>query len=76
MLVAVKGAEDAKTAIFPKTVKEARDGAFTEKAGNGSVLQSVVLNDGLERLGGCRSEDNNRHIGVFWNCKIKKIMLP
>ena len=39
-------------------------------------MESVVLNEGLERLGACRSEDDNPHKGVFCYTQIERIALP
>ena len=57
----MKGAIDAKTIIFPSTVRDTYERAFSY-----SALQSVVLNEGLETLG----ED------TFCNSKIKRITVP
>ena len=41
------GSRSTKTVTFPVTVRKVRDGAF----GRGNLLRSVVMNEGLERLG-------------------------
>ena len=57
----MKGTTDAKTIIFPSTVRETYERAFSE-----SVLQSVELNEGLKTIG----ED------IFCDSEIKKIIIP
>ena len=48
MLRILKGAEDAMTITFPKTVRAVQDDAFQRKA-----VRSAVLNEGLKVLGKC-----------------------
>ena len=57
-----KGPRNARTIAFPSTVRAVRDGAFGK---NGS-LRSVVLNEGLETLGGCGDIKEKSHRGVFY----------
>lgn len=56
----VKAAPDARTIAFPSMVREVSDDAFDHAS-----VESIVLNEGLEKLGGCRSEDNDYHRGIF-----------
>ena len=44
---AIKGAKKAKTATFPSTLRAVQKSAF----GGSALLRSVVLNEGLEKLG-------------------------
>ena len=65
MSVLVKGTEDATTITFPNTVREVRRGAFSGEVRKPRVLKSVVLNEGLERLGECNDRDLSYQNGVF-----------
>ena len=49
-----EGAENVRTFTFPSSVSEVRSGIFTSN----KSLGSVVLNEGMERLGGVESEDD------------------
>ena len=49
-----EGAGNVRTLTFPSSVREVRSGIFTSN----KSLGSVVLNEGLERLGGIKSEDD------------------
>ena len=64
-------AEGAATVIFPNTARGTLEGAFEN-----SSLRSAVLNEGLERLGGCEDEDDNSHDGIFRNAEIRQVTLP
>ena len=68
--ILVKGAQTARTVAFPTTLKKASGGVFE----NNTFLKSVILNEGLERLGG--TGDSKQHSGVFGNTLIQKIILP
>lgn len=61
-----------RTLIFPSTVREVLDPVF---AGN-MHLKSVILNEGLERLG--QFEDGEFYLcgGVFGQTQLQNIMLP
>lgn len=39
-------------------------------------LKRALLNEGLERLGGCEDEDHKLHGGAFSNTAIQEIALP
>ena len=60
-----------KILALPNSVKEVADGAFQY-----TYLESVILNEGLERLGVFYGEDDNRRKGVFSYTRIKRIVLP
>ena len=62
---------DAKVIVFPRTVKRVLDGAF-----GGATVRSVVLNEGLERLGGLHGEDGAHCSGVFSGALIRQVTLP
>ena len=66
-----RGPETAKTVAFPNTTREILDGAFAKTA-----LRSIVLNEGLERIGGRQEDDGGSHEGAFCSTQIKKIALP
>ena len=74
--VLAKGAKDVKTVTFPSTVRAARSGAFSGDYGMERPLESVVLNEGLERLGECASEGKDYNKGVFCYSRIERITLP
>ena len=74
--VLAKGAENIKLITFPGTVREARDGALSEQGKDARVLESVILNEGLEKLGGLRSEDKKCHSGAISGTRVRKIVLP
>lgn len=57
----VRGAMGAKTFTCPVTVRGVRDGAFWKS----EELRSVVLNEGLETLGGRGDGESNDFEGVF-----------
>lgn len=65
MSVIVKGAESTKEVTFPGTTREARDGSFSEQNKKTRVLRSIVLNEGLEVLGGRRAENKQRYDGAL-----------
>lgn len=67
-----KAAEGIKLVTTPSTVKETRYDTFVENW----ELKSVVLNEGLERLGELEGNDQNKPEGMFGNTKIKRITLP
>ena len=56
----VKAAPDARTIAFPSTIRDISDDAF-----NHTSVESVVLNEGLEKLGGCKDEDKVFYCGLF-----------
>ena len=68
----VRVAEDIKSAIFPDTVRVARNGAFEKSR----ALVSVVLNVQLEALGECGSGNGERHHAVFGAARIRQLILP
>ena len=55
-----KMATNARTIVFPNTTREIEEDAITRAS-----PRSVVLNEGLERLGGCQDEDKVFHDGTF-----------
>lgn len=57
----VSGSKDTKTVIFPSSVRETSEDAFSNTS-----VQSVVLNEGLETIG----------VKTFCNNKIKRIIIP
>ena len=57
----VEGAADIKTVVFPSTVRETLEDAFSNTS-----VQSAVLNEGLETIG----------VKTFCNSKIKRIIIP
>ena len=79
MFTFVSSARHAKTVALPNTVREVRGGKSSEED-DGEVLpwvlESVVLNEGLERLGGCMDEDNERHKGFFCGSRVRRVTLP
>ena len=74
--IIVNGAKDVKTVTFPSTIRAARSGAFSGEYGMERPLESVVLNEGLERLGACRSDGKDYNKGIFGYTKIERITLP
>ena len=66
-----RAAKDIRTVISPSTVRKILDGAF-----EGTRLRSVILNEGLERLGGLVNKNKKFYIGVFSMTQIKYIVLP
>ena len=61
MSLVVKGAKEVKTATFPDTAREVQDGVFW---GNWQLL-SVILNEGLEKIGACQDKYESSCYGVF-----------
>ena len=58
--------------IFAGSVREIADGTF-----NGNKdLRVVVLNEGLEVLGGIGNKDHWQYRGAFCGAKLKQITLP
>ena len=57
MVRIVRGEKSIKTITFPSTVREVSNAAF-----NSTLLRSIVLNEGLEKLGGVQG---NNYPGVF-----------
>ena len=57
----MKGAKDTKTVIFPNTIRETSEEAFSKAS-----VQSAVLNERLETI---KSE-------LFYGSKIKRITIP
>ena len=76
MSVIAKGTEDVKIVTFPSTAKAVRCGAFAGELSKTRALKSVVLNEGLVRLGGFRDKNNSYFRGVFSSIQIKQITLP
>lgn len=76
MSALVRRAENAKTIIFPTTVKEAKIGTFSNEREKTDALESVILNEGLEKLGECKRGNTNHYEGVFCQSQIKRITLP
>ena len=66
--VIVDGAEDAKTVIFPKTIRGVQNDAFQRKA-----VRSAVLNEGLKKLG--EYQDDYKE-GVFLGTPLQLVILP
>ena len=64
-----------RTITFPSTAKEVLDGAFKD-----SSLRSVVLNEGLEKLGERNSGRNrytrDRYEGTFSSTQIEHVIIP
>ena len=70
----VKRGADARTIIFPNTVRDMCGYAFTAN----KRLRSAVLNEGLEELPRCSDADffSDDPDGVFANSEIRQIKLP
>lgn len=68
----VRETDGARTLALPNSAREVLDGAF----GENRRLRSVILNEGLETLGGCEDEDGQYHSGVFRNSQLRQIALP
>ena len=66
-----RATKNARTIIFPHTIREAACGAFGDTS-----LRSAVLNEGLEVLGVCRRAYNYWNSGVFRRTLVKHITLP
>ena len=64
------GAENTRTIIFPNTVRHVDTDSFKKYLS----LQSVILNEGLERLRDY--EDDTYYSGAFSGTQIKQITLP
>lgn len=76
MSVIAKGTEDVKTVTFPSTVRAVGGGAFSGTFEKIRALESVILNEGLVKLGGFRDKNNSHFRGVFSCTKIKQITFP
>ena len=61
----------SKMFVFPNTVRKIQDDAFRY-----AHLESVVLNEGIERLGDLQDEDGCYHEGPFHCSWIRQIVLP
>lgn len=65
----VRGAREARTAVFPPSVRRARDRAFC----GCEALRAVLLNEGLEALGEFQGRGCS---GVFRSTGLKSVALP
>ena len=64
-------ATSAITIVFPNTTREIAEDAITRVAPS-----SLVLNEGLERLGGCKDEGKVTHNGTFGCTQLEQITIP
>ena len=67
----VRAGRCTRTVAFPSTTREALSGAF-----EGTALESVILNEGLERLGRCSNSVLVPSEGVFSGTRIRHVVLP
>ena len=65
-----RGAREARTVVFPRTVRDASEGAFR----NGRLL-AAVMNEGLERLGDCGDKYYSMN-GVFQGTRMRHATVP
>lgn len=65
------GSNEIKTITLPNTVRHVMDDTFSH-----TPLESVILNEGLEVLGGCNDSDNSYHSGVFSYTKLRQVIVP
>ena len=72
----VRVAARTKTMTFPGTTREARNSAFSGVYEELRALRSVVLNEGLEALGGCSDGDSDPRYGVFTDTQLRQVALP
>ena len=63
---------DAMTIVYPSTVRRVGEGAFELN----QSLRSVILNEGLERLGECKDEPVCQKCIFHENPYLKSIALP
>ena len=70
MTSVLSGAEKIRTFTFPSTTRSVQDLAFERR----KLMRAVVLNEGLERIGGCK--DGQQYIGAFYKTKLVHITLP
>ena len=67
----IRGAEDAKVVVFPRSVRTVEGNSFKNMAS----LRQVILNEGLETLG--ENYDNEfEHDGPFASSSVERIRLP
>ena len=67
----IRGAEDAKVVVFPRSVKRVGESAFEYT----KLLRQVVVNEGLERLWMC-TDPAPRSCGPFSFSPLERIRLP
>ena len=72
MSLVTKGTERAKTITFPGTVRRVGECAFRRN----TLLRSVILNEGLEVLGGEMDANGNNSANIFRRAQIQLIQLP
>ena len=65
------GQKHGRTIVFPRTVRRVQEDAFSGR----QCLWSVILNEGLEELGGCTADDKRYHGGTFNGTQLQRVTI-